>query len=689
MSDSLLNGEVDSAALEEVRPPSPPLLRPHAATVVPEERLDNAASVAVAMPVALLHPPPSLHILPPTPELQRAHRGSLSPAANHEAAELSLTLLEKSSSEDVSPLTLESSDTDIFIYSLSDLTDDRDTPLSPETAPLPLWPSALPLVSSDYNNNPRTPPQTSGGEAVGSSNHSADSIDFFSAREKFLTLAKDRRTRTLSEQAQQRTPQSTDEETEANDEEDDHKGKMSQDSPQSEESSDQPPSHHHDNAVSVRHIITEIEAISHPASSLSPPPSLHLPVQADPPEELDSSHTPQDSSSPSMLPCDWPPGSVRRATEQLEQKLRQELEMAAVSQRSPLHSPNTEQPPLLLTPPSPSRAEPSPVVHKEQRAKFSSVSAEPKEKLLGSQTEPHRLQSSGPTNTSIHQVSGTLPVDVLMPENSHINKSHVSTRHLAESSVDTSTQSQRLPLLCSDLQTVGGVTEQELHTDSSLSDDESRLAPGPQELERIQQTLSELQAFLHESVAPGPLMDTMDSELVPPGLEGEQQLRGRLGGRSLMELTGYHRACELEARIRQAGLTPPSLMKRSASLAKLDCLELSANDLSDLDLRTYVRAPSQPSSPHLQDFYSQPQSHPDDIWKKQKVLTQINCVSQSSPSSLVCPKQDTPERGDAEGGGISVTSSTRQQVRGHPSRRSRRASTEKKLRAAAMLYNTM
>uniref|UniRef100_A0A8C8S7U8 protein-serine/threonine phosphatase n=1 Tax=Pelusios castaneus TaxID=367368 RepID=A0A8C8S7U8_9SAUR len=41
------------------------------------------------------------------------------------------------------------------------------------------------------------------------------------------------------------------------------------------------------------------------------------------------------------------------------------------------------------------------------------------------------------------------------------------------------------------------------------------------------------------------------------------------------------RAKELEARIRQAGLTTPSQMKRSASLAKLGCLELSQDDLSE------------------------------------------------------------------------------------------------------------
>ncbi|XP_075024724.1 protein phosphatase Slingshot homolog 2 isoform X1 [Calonectris borealis] len=41
------------------------------------------------------------------------------------------------------------------------------------------------------------------------------------------------------------------------------------------------------------------------------------------------------------------------------------------------------------------------------------------------------------------------------------------------------------------------------------------------------------------------------------------------------------RTKEIEARIRHAGLTTPSHMKRSASLAKLDCLDLSKDDLSE------------------------------------------------------------------------------------------------------------
>ncbi|XP_061905105.1 protein phosphatase Slingshot homolog 2b [Entelurus aequoreus] len=57
------------------------------------------------------------------------------------------------------------------------------------------------------------------------------------------------------------------------------------------------------------------------------------------------------------------------------------------------------------------------------------------------------------------------------------------------------------------------------------------------------------------------------------------------------------RVREVEARLRQAGLTPPSLMKRSASLAKLGCLELLANDLTDWELSRSSAAPASAEPP--------------------------------------------------------------------------------------------
>lgn len=185
-SVSVCNGVGEAEARgEEVEAdtegPVPLILpRPRAATVIPEERLSNSERVAVTVPVALPHPPPSLLILPPTPELRRAHRGpptylSIS-VPEHKPEEL--TVSETCSSGELSPLTLDSSDSDFLSQSFLDLTSDKHSPL----------PLLLTVTLKDDNNNPSEPqagrPSDSRGEADGSSNHSADCIDFLPAREK-------------------------------------------------------------------------------------------------------------------------------------------------------------------------------------------------------------------------------------------------------------------------------------------------------------------------------------------------------------------------------------------------------------------------------------------------------------------------------------------------------------------------
>lgn len=219
------NGVCESAALEEARSDcEDPLPRPQAATVVPEERLDNSASVAVTVPAAVPHPPPSLHILPPTPELPRARRDPpeelFISLPRHKPGELSLNLPERSSSQE----TLGSSDSDLADQSLSDLSNDKSS-----NTPFPLVPS---LAPTDDNNNPSQFPSGGAldnrGDADGSSNHSADSIDFLSAREMFLGLAQDGRTWTHSEQAQQRSALSHEDSGETHGKGDEDQGSESQ-----------------------------------------------------------------------------------------------------------------------------------------------------------------------------------------------------------------------------------------------------------------------------------------------------------------------------------------------------------------------------------------------------------------------------------------------------------------------------
>lgn len=510
---------------------------------------------------------------------------------------------------------------------------------------------------------------------------------------------------------------------------------------QLEDGSDQTHNIHHDNGVCVRHIVTEIEAICHPASclpassssSLSPSPQSPHFIHLEHPEDPEESEVTSLTSPLSAAPCEWPAGSVRRATEQLEQKLRQEMEMAA-SQRSPPHSPSLECPPVRLPLCSMSTEQPpitSFMDSTEQRVtqgETAAVSAESKdeETYTESQREHQRLNSSGTDKlpdpscsslSNISQVSGAIPNVTHTPTGSHTLKSSP-----LESSLDTSAwspsqnkQCQTPPQASSNLAPLAGVTIQESDTDSELEpgfqstkwgcgpncEGQIRLTRGSQELERIQQTLRELQAFLHDGISlevpdgevqelGQPQMDTQ-----PGPCKGEptaQRLQKRQDQKGLEEPTGWHRATELEARIRQAGLTPPSLMKRSASLAKLDCLELSATDLNDLDLRPHTRT----TSTHSQDSFS---FSPDDTWKKQKVLAQNKMAlphgDPSSPSSR-CPsasaprhnpKEDTGEREEPDGSRSGLVPATRQQGRTQVSRR--RKAAEKKQRGVTVLYNTM
>ncbi|XP_031646431.1 protein phosphatase Slingshot homolog 2 isoform X2 [Oncorhynchus kisutch] len=729
---------------------------PRAVTVVPEERTDNSAlaGVAVTVPItAVPHPPPSLHILPPSPFPQPLakplHLGlstqlsSPVPKQKSQSVELTLDLPDHSSSEVVSQDTLESSDdSDTLGRSLSDPLSERGDSVSMMSPGIPMavspltptTPGSLGPYANDDNNNPCGDTDTILANPIDatcvttSSNLGTDSIDFFSAREKFLGLSQDGKTRTLSEQMAQRTPQSRCPSQELQPlspenpagallplpgTEEEEQGKSS---PHTEDGSDRasqekassPP--HHDNGVSVRHIVTEIESISHPpvaAPLSSTQPAPHSPQQLrqdDRDEETPLTSPSSYPQSPSTPPSDWPAGSVRRATKQLEQRLRQELDLTLSNmstQRSPLHSPSaefhptgsplhtpsTDCPPLLAPTtdcPKQRRPTPAPEQGRPLNETFT-VSAEPK----------------GETEQGGFVVSD---MDVA-PSFSH----YPDVRHTPKpipiivcSSLEPSrVQPQAPPALL----WLEGVTALDSDTDGPSPPPPHHgrlaLARSSEELEKIQETLRELQAFLYDAGGLG---------------AGERPGQGKHHG----ETPVWQRAMEIEARIRQAGLTPPSLMKRSASLAKLDCLELSANDLNDWDLRPTTASPHGTQlmpTPH-------PRSHhhpsPDDVSKKQRVLSRAPlggvypldsdrtdrgsqragsdppCLS--SPPCLVLQGDEELEtdpsprltRTQSPASAPDVTMITaQQQPRGksHPLRRLRKAADKK--RTATVLYHTM
>ncbi|XP_068616138.1 protein phosphatase Slingshot homolog 2-like [Brachionichthys hirsutus] len=309
--------------------------------------------------------------------------------------------------------------------------------------------------------------------------------------------------------------------------------------------SDRP--HHHDDGVSVRHIVTELEATRH-APSLPPShgPRLIRPAHPTDPSEVSLTLP---LPSPSTLSRDWPTGSVRRATEQLELKLKRELESC---QRSPLPSPG-----------------------ERSRVRATPLPAQGNGTELDSDSEP----------------------------SPHGQNPRCSDQVALESNMD----------------------------------------------ER-----AELGAQAGHGGGRGP--------------ERDPQKRLARGYREL-ETAGRFRTTALQARIRRAGFTPPSLTKRSASLAKLDSLDLSTSDL---------RPGTAPSSV--------PVSQPDDSWKKPKVLGADTKTDPPEGGGALGEGSANLRPPDETGGRGSITTG-RQQARGHPSRHSRKA--EKKQRGVALLYGTM
>uniref|UniRef100_A0A3B3S3Y6 protein-serine/threonine phosphatase n=1 Tax=Paramormyrops kingsleyae TaxID=1676925 RepID=A0A3B3S3Y6_9TELE len=505
---------------------------------------------------------------------------------------------------------------------------------SPSSAGTPMTVSPLgssggslllgPQISDDNNN----PSDTGLTDVPGSSHLSTDSIDFFSAREKFLSLSQDSQACLLAEQASPRTA---------------HAKSLSQDmqplledlngmpGPEKQgtpedgrefasEISPAPSRPQKENGVSVRHIVTELESVSYtvsPVSQLGP----RGPPQGEEPEVAGCQSPSSHSDSPSLQPPDLLSGSVRRATKQLEQKLKQELHPSG---------------PCLPTSPT----------------------------AMGSGSVPVPQEKGCKNGAFVCQRAG-------IPD--------LYASHQPNVTVDGLLDSEPLQLTLR----LAGATEQETNTDGELEEtpwQADRLTCSIQDLKKIQETLRELQAFLHEAGESGGVAKANPE--VPDRGEAEPDT-------DTLQL----RAVELEARIRQASLTPPSLMKRSASLAELDRLELSTNDLSNWD-RCSPPAPPSPSQPPLA-----PAPHaclhptPDDASKKQCVLllwpdpvVSLRTEGSQNPD----PDPDSPhsppnrERGGAQDACVAVRLP---HGRTHPLRRPRRAADKK--RAAVFVYNTM
>lgn len=268
---------------------------------------------------------------------------------------------------------------------------------------------------------------------------------------------------------------------------------------------------------------------------------------------------------------DWPKGTVRRATRELEQKIKQEVSSVALVSSAPA---------------CPSRCSP---VNTSSRKKTE-------------ETSSHTHLTPDPSTVSTHHHQPQNNMDkVEKDESFSANEDRMgreSERQLREgermnTALTHSLQSHSISSsssLAMVLQ-LEGITKQESYTDSDC-------LPGryPKDMRETWETLKELGAFLWQ------VSGYLDRRLSQPWSRREQR-KGR---------AARDRTKEVETRIRQAGLTPPSMMKRSASLAKLGSLELSPVDLCELDL-----SPALLSAPT-----SKPRSQlcSDDTSKKLRVL---------------------------------------------------------------------
>lgn len=209
-------GELPSKLAYE-DPVLPPRPRQRAATVVPEQNMakNSHLNIAVSEPVARRHPPPTLHILDPSLSLEKGEgdpTSDLNAQSSHHVPE------PKTDCVELSPNTPDQNDFYQVSQSLelcleSALSKDEGN-LSSSSTPEADSPSGAPSVprldSSDDNNYPRTAELRTADDFVdaGTSCLSTDSIDFFSAREKFLCLSQDSQPRSFSEMAAVLPPQS-------------------------------------------------------------------------------------------------------------------------------------------------------------------------------------------------------------------------------------------------------------------------------------------------------------------------------------------------------------------------------------------------------------------------------------------------------------------------------------------------
>ncbi|KAL6098741.1 ssh2 [Pungitius sinensis] len=370
----------------------------------------------------------------------------------------------------------------------------------------------------------------------------------------------------------------------------------------------------------------------------------------------------EEEAAPALVCNDWTRGSVRRVTRQLEQRMKQEHETPSPS----------SSPPSLSGSSSGSQRRP-PSIHAAAMSNPPNESVGPQVSEVSTvQGEQENGDKFGPVKRGSGDVADALENDKKSTKEHKLKPAEIKLlstsspfhrpAHSAFASVN---------FLC-----LEGVTELESGTDWGCSTE------GPQSdviMRETWETLCELGAFLQQVSMGGACRERCVGQFF--GLSaGTTQNRG----------CGIQkRVREVEAHIRQAGLTPPSLMKRSASLAKLGCLELLANDLSELSRSSVAPSSAQPLAHAASDESKKlrVQSSPSSAGQRPKVLgTGAETLSEageaSTPSSPPTGEPPAADHDSLHLSGLMFMTPRQQYGRTHPLRRLKK-------KTASSLYHTM
>ncbi|XP_068187091.1 protein phosphatase Slingshot homolog 2b isoform X2 [Antennarius striatus] len=643
LSSPLSNGLCDS----EEQPSSLPLSLPRAATLVPEHQKTDMVAVAQSVLLGQPHPPPSFHHLPPSP----------SPTIKPRSLSCSLPEIKPWLTPEPEPITTPTPSTQqAGGRSLSAAVPVRKTDCDQQMGDLSS--NGLEVQSPPASNFISFPSAIPQDEVFC---NSVDHINFFNAREKFKGMSQDGKNCQLKEcvkeqqQQQQPLPQ-----------------EVCTDGGIVEETRKEMNVHVHTDASSLRPRSQSLpqgpqEQESRKSRQEVDVRDVLLRVEAKNVKEE------EEELAPAGLCSDWRRGSVRRATQQLEERMKKKNETPSPSSSPPSLSSSSLC--SLQHPPS---------LH------------------LGKVSDPQEasvcLQVSVVNSVSDKEVDDNRNIKPVQTEMKAQGNNDRSTKgqkfHPADSgrfSTSTFNRSAHSLFASVNFLCLEGVTEMESSTDWDC------LTEGPHGdliMKETLETLCELGAFLQQVRMGVPRKTRCVDQVFD--LSARTALK--------QDSSVQQRARAMEARIRQAGLTPPSQMKRSASLAKLGCLELLANDLSEWDLSRSSVTPSSAESPfHIVSDESKKQrvdNSPSSEDQQPKLHgtgaesliedSQISSSPPPPPPSLSPPtnqsrqgqRPHTTDQDTLRLPGPTLETTRQQYGRTHPLRRLKK-------RTASPLYNTM